>query len=173
MSVNATGFISPGSTWSTHDQKQGTRGEMVMRFSGTNESDFIKLRSHETKTSSSVVERAEMDRYRASSVDTSRRTCAGHEAVEASPLSRGIATGWRASTVCGCGSERRVASDIGIRCGGESFAILGSMDWLDQRATTTTPGLGGQQCALSDSAWVRRAEHGYPGAETGVGALVG
>ena len=112
-----------------------------MRFRGTNESDFIKLRSHENKTSSFVGERAEMDRYRASSADTSRRACAGHEAVEASPLSGRVEAGGRASTVCSCGSERRVASDTGILCGGESSAISGSMDWLDKRTTATTPGL--------------------------------
>ena len=64
-----------------------------MRFSGTNESDFIKLRSHENTTSSSVGERTETGRERAGAADPGRRANSMHAAAEAASLSGGVAAG--------------------------------------------------------------------------------
>ena len=64
-----------------------------MRFSGTNESDFIKLRSHENTTSSSVGERTETGRERAGAADPGRRANSMHASAEAASLSGGVAAG--------------------------------------------------------------------------------
>ena len=75
-----------------------------------------------------------------------------HARTEAPSLLGSNEAGGRADNLCGRQRPWGMAGDLDILCGGEAFAIPGSMDRVDQRTTTTATGVDGEQCTVLDIA---------------------